>query len=64
MKIKIKTNDERLKIGLTAKCSILLKEADDVYAVPYDAITTSMDGNSYITVKENGNSLIQRAIKI
>ena len=56
VKIKINTSDERLKIGLTAKCSIILEEAADVYAVPYDAVSTSKDGNSYITVKENGKS--------
>lgn len=50
--IKITTSDERLRIGLTAKCSIILEEADDVFAVPYDAIHEDQSGNSVIYVKD------------
>lgn len=50
IQIKVKTKDERLKLGLTAKCSIILDEAEDVFAVPYDAISENSDGSCYITV--------------
>lgn len=54
--IKISTSDERLRIGLTAKCSIILEEADDVFAVPYDAIHEDQNGNSVIYVKDGTNA--------
>ena len=37
---------------MTAKCSIILKEAKDVYAVPYDAIHTNNSGDSVIYVQD------------
>lgn len=56
VKISVKTKDKRLKMGLTAKCSIILEEAEDVYAVPYDAIQEKKDGSSVIYIKESGES--------
>lgn len=53
VRIKIAKADEKLRIGMTAKCSIILKEAGDVYAVPYDAIHTSEDGKQVIYVADN-----------
>lgn len=50
VEIDINTKDDRLRMGLTAKCSIVLKEATDVYAVPYDAVHTDEQGNSVIYV--------------
>lgn len=52
VKINIKTADDRLRMGLTAKCSIVLSEATDVFAVPYDAIHEDADGNTVIYVKD------------
>lgn len=46
--INIKKADERLKVGMTAKCSIILEEVTDVFAVPYDAIHTNSNGESVI----------------
>ncbi len=50
--IKIKTADERLKVGMTAKCSIILEEVNDVFAVPYDAVHTNNNGDSVIYVSD------------
>lgn len=52
VKIDVKTEDERLRMGLTAKCSIVLEEAQDVYAVPYDAIHENSNGSSVVYVSE------------
>lgn len=49
------TDDTRLKLGMTAKCSIILEEANDVWAVPYDAVTKNREG-SYITVLDEETS--------
>ena len=50
--IKIKDTNDALRVGMTAKCSIILNEADDVLAVPYDAIQTNSDGDSVIYVMD------------
>ena len=42
--------DERIRIGMTAKTSIILESAEDVYAVAYDCIQTDGDGNTYIEI--------------
>ena len=52
VKIDVKTEDERLRMGLTAKCSIILEEVQDVYAVPYDAIHENSNGSSVVYVSE------------
>ena len=52
VEISINTKDERLRMGMTARCSIILEEAKDVFAVPYDAIHESQDGTNVIYVEE------------
>ena len=52
VKIKINKKNSALRIGMTAKCSIILEEADDVYAVPYDAIHTNSNDENVIYVKD------------
>ncbi len=52
IKIDVKTEDERLRMGLTAKCSIILEEVRDVYAVPYDAIQENSEGSTVVYVSE------------
>ena len=44
VKIKIVTEDERLKLGMTARLSIIIDEKDEVLTVPYDAIVDKGDG--------------------
>ena len=50
------SSDDRIKLGMTAKCSIVKKEASDVYAVPYDAVHKE-NGESYILVKDTEHLL-------
>lgn len=50
--IKVEDSNDKLRVGMTAKCSIILKEAKDVYAVPYDAIHTNNSGDSVIYVQD------------
>ena len=54
VEISLDTADERLKLGMTARCSIILEEAADVYAVPYDAVHENSDGTTSIFVSEAG----------
>lgn len=53
VKIKIADADEKLRIGMTAKCSIILEETQDVYAVPYDAVHKNAEGKQVIYVLDS-----------
>lgn len=54
--IDITESNDKLKMGLTAKCSLILEEATDVFAVPYDAIHKNDNGDSVIHVAKNENN--------
>jgi RND family efflux transporter MFP subunit len=47
-----------LRIGMTAKASIVLNAAYDVLTVPYDCVTTDEEGNSTITIDDNGEQKV------
>lgn len=51
--IKITDKNEKLKLGMTAKCSIILEQVTDVFAVPYDAIHKDSDRNDVIYVAKS-----------
>lgn len=48
IQITLEDYDEKLRIGMTAKTSIILESAQDVYAVAYDCVKTDDEGKSYI----------------
>lgn len=50
VKIKLDKTDDRLRLDMTAKCSIVLEEAKDVLSVPFDALHEHHDGSCTITV--------------
>ena len=50
VKITLNDMDERLRIGMNARVSVLTEEADDVLSVPYDALQSDEDGNIYVNV--------------
>lgn len=49
-------NDGNVKLGMSASCSILLEKAENVIAVPIEAIQTQDDQKYVIVVKENGQT--------
>lgn len=51
--ISIATPNERLRIGMNAKLSIITEQKDDALTVPYDAIQERDDGSKYISVVKN-----------
>ncbi len=56
VKITLDDTDDRLRVGMTAKASVILESVDDAFAVAYDCVETDNDGNSYVTaVDEDGN---------
>ncbi len=50
-KIKITLNevDERMRVGMTAKASVVLDSVENVFAAPYDCVQQDEDGNYFIT---------------
>ncbi len=48
--IDILTQDDRLKLGMTAKLNIIVDEVENVLTVPYDAISTNAAGESVVYV--------------
>lgn len=72
IQITLDDYNERIRIGMTAKTSIILESAEDVYAVAYDCVKTDEEGKTYIEVidtdrqndKTNTNSIdIQQSDK-
>ena len=63
VKIAINEPNERLRLGMNAKVSILTEERVDTWSVPYDAVYTREDGSTYlekVTGKdEDGNVLTE-----
>ena len=57
IQITLKDKNDRLRVGMTAKTSIVLDSVTDVYAVAYDCIETDEAGNSYITVVDYDEEL-------
>lgn len=56
VKITLDGTDDRLRVGMTAKASVILESVTDAYAVAYDCVKTDADGNSYVVaVDESGN---------
>ncbi len=51
--INITDKNDKLKMGMTAKCSIILNQASDVFAVPYDAVHKDDNGNDVIYVAKS-----------
>ena len=56
VKISLDEENERLRLGMNVQVSIITEEADDVLAVPYDAIQEREDGTTYIEVIDEANS--------
>ncbi|MBO4396114.1 MAG: efflux RND transporter periplasmic adaptor subunit [Eubacterium sp.] len=53
IKIALKGTDAKIRSGMTAKCSIVINEAADVFAVPYDAIHTNDNNEDVIYVMDS-----------
>jgi len=55
VRIAITTPNERLKLDMSARLSIIIESHENVYAVPYNAVETDEEGNAFITeVGEDG----------
>lgn len=67
VKIELKDQNERLRLGMNAKTSIIIEERVDVWSVPYDAVYTREDGTTYlkqITGKDEDGNLITEELDV
>ena len=59
VKIELKEQNDRLRLGMNAKTSIITEESTNVWSVPYDAVYTREDGTTYLeevtSKNEDGN---------
>ena len=59
VKIELTEQNDRLRLGMNAKTSIITEESADVWSVPYDAVFAREDGTTYVQVvtgkDEEGN---------
>lgn len=50
VRISLDEENDRLRLGMNARISIVTEEADNVWAVPIEAVSQNDDGQSYITI--------------
>ena len=50
IQITLDGTDDRLRVGMTAKASVILDKAANVLAVPYDCVQEAEDGSYFVTV--------------
>lgn len=55
IKIALNQQNERLRLGMNAKISIILDSKENVWTVPYDAVQEKEDGTHYIEILKNGS---------
>ncbi len=55
IKIQMNDNDDRFRVGMTAKASVILNSVENVLAVPYDCIQQEDDGTFFVNeIAEDG----------
>ena len=67
VKIELKEQNDRLRLGMNAKTSIITEESTDVWSVPYDAVFTREDGATYlqqVTGKDEDGNYITSVLDV
>ena len=67
VKIELKEQNDRLRLGMNAKTSIIIEESTNVWSVPYDAVYTREDGTTYvreITGKDEDGKYITKELDV
>lgn len=67
VKVELKEQNERLRLGMNAKTSIITEESADVWSVPYDAVFTRTDGTTYlqeITGKDEDGNYVTKELDV
>ena len=53
VKIKMNDTDKRMRVGMTAKASVIIDSAKNALCVPYDCIQKKDDGTLFVNVVED-----------
>lgn len=67
VKIALVETNERLRLGMNAKVSIITEEKVDTWSVPYDAVYTRNDGTAYVervTGKDDDGNVLTEELNI
>lgn len=67
VKIELKEQNDRLRLGMNAKTSIITEESTNVWSVPYDAVYTREDGTTYleeVTGKDEDGNYVTKELDI
>lgn len=67
VKIELKEQNDRLRLGMNAKTSIITQESTDVWSVPYDAVYTRTDGTTYleeVTGKDEDGNYVTKELDV
>lgn len=64
VKIEVLSSNDRLRLGMRAKVSIITEKAENTLVVPYDAITEKEDGTKVITVINDDDTQTEIEVKI
>lgn len=63
--VRIDTADERLRIGMNAKLTIVIDSRPSVYSVPYDAITVNAAGDKVVIgLREDGKTRYEIPVSV
>lgn len=57
VEVSVDSYNDKLRLGMTAKLSIILETKEGVLAVPYDAVTQTSDGQGTIEVVTEGSEV-------
>ena len=64
VKITLDGTDDNLRVGMTAKASVILESVENAYAVAYDCVETDADGNSYVTKVDDDGTETKIAVTL
>ena len=64
VKIEVLSSNDRLRLGMKAKVSIITEKAENTLVVPYDAITEKEDGTKIITVINEYDTQTEIEVKV
>lgn len=64
VKVEVLTTNDRLRLGMSAKVSIITEKAEDVLTVPYDAVTEKEDGTKVITVLNEDDTQTEIEVEV
>ena len=67
VKIELVEQNDRLRLGMNAKTSIITEESVNVWSVPYDAVYTRTDGSTYVeevTGKDKDGNYITKELDV